>query len=246
MKLTMKPAVNLIFRGLVILALLGSATATAQDPDPDAPGLGAGERVDALVQRIQLEQSRLETLSARFSQRKESLLLLEPEVSGGRFWYQSPDRVRWEFEEPVNTVIVVRDDAMLTWYRDLGRAELVHVGKQADKILQYLGASHSLTSLQSYFDVKVGFPDDAEAPFSVSLDPRFERVKKRLAEMSIKLHRKLYVPVFLRYVEPDGDVTEMTFDELQVNQEIPADRFDLTLPEGVEVREIELSSKRSR
>lgn len=226
---------------LLAFALAFITPATAQEPDPDAPGLDSATRVEALVERIQIEQARLKTLSARFSQSKESLLLLEPEISGGRFWYQAPDRVRWEFDAPISTVIIIRDDAMLTWYRDLGRAELIHVGKQADKILQYLGASHSLTSLQTYFDVQVGFPDDPEAPFSVQLDPRFERVKKRLAEMSLKLHRKLYVPVFLRYVEPDGDVTEMTFDELRVNEEIPAERFDLTLPEGVELREIELS-----
>lgn len=225
---------------LILVVLLTGWEAQAQDdlPDPDAPGLDAATRIEVLQERIRQEQSQLITLTARFTQRKESKLLLEPEISTGRFWYQAPDSVRWEFETPVSTLIVLRGETMLTWYRDLGRAEIVHAGKQAEKMLQFLGASPSLESLKKYFDLRIGFPDDPTAPFSIRLDPRFARVEKRIAEMALRLDRELYVPVFVHYVEGGGDETEITFEELRVNEEISTDLFELTLPEEVEVHEI--------
>jgi outer membrane lipoprotein-sorting protein len=47
----------------------------------------------------------------------------------------------------------------------------------------------------------------------------------------------------MRYVAGDGDVTEYEYHDLKVNSRIPADRFDLDLPPGVEVREIDLGRK---
>ena len=234
-----------LFDALLAALLLGTALTApvaAQDPDPDAPGLSPTERLAALVERIHLEQSRLTSFEASFTQRKESMLLVEPEVSEGRLSYQAPDKVRWEFNSPNDTVVIIREGEMLTWYRDLGRAELLQVGRHADRILQYMSAGNSLETLKKYFNVSVRFPE-SDAPYGVDLEPRFSRVAKRLTEMSMKLHRDLYVPIQLRYVEPDGDVTELELADVRVNIELSSDLFETALPEGVEVREISIGEE---
>lgn len=224
------------------LALLLAAPLVAQTPDPDAEGLSGSERLAALVARIQEEQAALRSLEATFTQRKESALLLEPEVSEGQVSYQTPDRVRWELSEPSPTVVVIRQGEMLTWYQDLGRAEVLHVGRQTDQILQYMTIGSSLETLKQYFTVIVRFPD-GDAPYDIELEPRYERVRKRLAGMRIKLDRKLFVPVELHYTEADGDTTELHFSDIRVNQDLPAERFETALPEDVEVREIHLGEE---
>jgi outer membrane lipoprotein-sorting protein len=52
-----------------------------------------------------------------------------------------------------------------------------------------------------------------------------------------------YLPVRLRYVEADGDVTDYEFSDFRVNTEIPAERFELDIPSGVEVRTIDLDRR---
>ena len=233
---------------LVVFLLAASPLAApllAQAPDPDAEGLNSRERLAALVARIQTEQESLRTLEASFTQRKESLMLVEPEVSEGVVSYQAPDRVRWELSAPTPTVVVIREGEMLTWYRDLGRAELLHVGRQTDQILQYMSVGGDLETLKQYFTVSVRFPK-GDAPYEIDLDPRYERVRKRLAGMHIKLHRELFVPVELQYTEADGDVTELHFRDIRVNQDLPEERFETTLPEEVEVREIDLGQETSK
>ena len=207
-----------------------------QLPDPDAEGLTLGERFAALMARAEDRQSHLETLEASFEQRKESVMLLEPEVSTGTLAYRAPDRVRWDFTSPTPTTVIVGGQEMLTWYRDQGVAERRHVGDSADRMLQMLGPGASLETLRSYFDVTAAFPAEETAPYRLELKPRMRRIERRLRSLTLALDRDLFVPIYVRIEEAGGDVTELRFSDLRINGEVPAERFELDLPDGVEVR----------
>jgi outer membrane lipoprotein carrier protein len=214
-------------------------------PDPDAPGLALPARLDALLERVQYEQKRLQTLEADFVQEKASEFLAAPETAKGHVSFAQPDKVRWEYRSPKPIELLIRDDVMLTWYRDLGRAERVKVGRLSSQVFQYLNASGSLESLLRYFRANVTFPAAGE-PYKIELVPRFARVARRLAAMTLWVDRKLFLPVRVRYAEPNGDVTEYRLLGLAVNGAIPEERFVLNLPAGVVVREIDLDGGRGR
>ncbi|MEM9593144.1 MAG: outer membrane lipoprotein carrier protein LolA [Acidobacteriota bacterium] len=251
-------ALLVLAAALSLILVPGAALGDKAPPDPEAPDLPLDERLELLVERVKYEQSRLETMEARFTQNKESLMLLEPEESTGYFWYHAPDRVRWDFERvegesdapqgaadgnDVDTVVLISGGEMLTWYRDLGRAERVNVGKQADRVMEYVSAGNSLETLQRYFSLRVSFPEEPDAPYRLRLTPRFERVSKRIKEMALHIDRKGYYPVYLKYVDPDDDVTELHFHDVVVNQAIDDQRFDVDLPADVEVQEVALGGR---
>jgi outer membrane lipoprotein-sorting protein len=231
-------------RNLLLLALFAacglSATGAAgapKLPDPRDPALRGAEKVTALVERVKLEQSRIATLEARFVQRQESSMLVEPDVSQGVFSYAAPDSVRWEYLRPKPISVVIAGEEMTTWYRDLGRAERLTVGRYSNQVLKYLGASGSFETLMDYFRVTVAFPSDPAEPYRLELLPRYERIARRLESMTVWIDPARFLPVRLRYVAADGDVTDYRFEDLKVNQEIPRERFRLVLPAGVEVRD---------
>ena len=215
-------------------------------PDPDAEGLRITERLEILIERIKLQQAELETMEAEFVQIKESEMLVETQESRGYFWYQAPDQVRWDFADPDDMVVLIREGSMLTWFQDLKRAERVNVGRQADRVMEYLSASNSLRTLQRYFNLQVAFPKDSEAPYDLKLSPRVDRVAERIAGMQIKLHRTGFYPVYLRYEEPGGDVTELRFEKVVVNEPIEEGRFEIELPDDVDVQTLEFGSKRKK
>ena len=237
---SLRSILRLVLLALTALLLPVGAALGQDEPDPTDEGLSAGERLEALIERIKLTQSNLVTMEADFEQHKASQLLLEPEVSSGHFWFQAPDRVRWSFASPTDTLVAISEGSMLTWYRDLGRAERVDIGKQADKVMEYLSASNSLETLQRYFSVRVTFPAHEGEPYALQLDPRFDRVAQRIEQMAIRLHPEGFYPLYLKYVEPDGDSTEFTFENIVVNQDIAADIFEIELPDDVEVRTLQL------
>jgi outer membrane lipoprotein-sorting protein len=226
---------------LLLLAAVVSPAAAAEGsvPDPTDASLSPTARLRALIDRVRLEQKGLATLEASFVQRQESSMLVEPQVSKGMFSYAAPDRVRWEYQSPKPISVVIDGREMTTWYRDLNRAETIKIGRYSNQVFKYLGASGSLDSLLDYFRVTVSFPG-ADRPYTLVLVPRYERIAKRLASMTLELDPRSFLPVHLRYVTADGDVTDYTFGNLKVNAGIPQDRFELNLTDGVEVKKVDL------
>ena len=227
---------------LLTLAVLTPALAAGQKslPDPRGAGVEPGKRLALLVERVRLEQSQMRTLEAEFVQLKESAFLLEPSEAQGVFSYQAPDRVRWEYQTPDPISLLVAGDEMTTWYHDLGQAERIHVGRQTQRVLDYLGAGSSMDSLLEYFDARLAHSSDTSLPFRLELLPRFERVARRLREMTIWIDGERFLPIRLRYVEADGDVTDYRFSNLRVNGEFPDDRFQLDLPQEVDLKVVDL------
>ncbi|MFQ5526653.1 MAG: outer membrane lipoprotein carrier protein LolA [Thermoanaerobaculia bacterium] len=234
---------------LGLLMLAAGAIGSAQLPEErDVPSpldrsLPPSARLEAVAERVRRAHDSLETLEAEFSQRKQSALLLEPDVATGRFSYTAPDKVRWEYLSPDPISLVIADRTMTTWYRDIGQVERAAVGAQADRVLRYLGAGTSLDRLLEYFTVSLSVSAKEGEPLKLKLSPRFERVARRIQEMELWLDPGLYLPVRLRYVEGDGDVTEYNFANFRKNEGIPSDRFELEWPEEVEVREVQLDSR---
>lgn len=204
-----------------------------------APGLTGSARLEALVDRVKRRQKELSSLEADFVQVRASEFLTTPETSRGTFSYRAPDLVRWEYLEPRPVSLVIRDDEMTTWYRDLGRAERLKVGKVSGQIFKYLNATGSLESLLKYFSVSFSLPHGDE-PFRLELDPLYARIGKRVSHLSISIDRGLDLPTAVRFEEPNGDSTEYRFENLKPNVTIADDRFDLVLPEGVVVTEVDL------
>lgn len=235
-------AVALIAALLLGLPVTAAAAPASKLADPDDKSLSGGERLDALMERVRQAQDGIETLEADFVQRQESAMLLEPEVSEGRFSYVAPESVRWEYATPKPISVVIDGEEMTTWYRDLERAERLKVGRYSNQVLKYLGASGSMDALMEYFSVRVRFPeaDAADQPYRIELIPRYERVAKRLKSMTVWVDHERYLPVRMRYVAADGDVTEYEFRDMKLNAKIPAERFELQMPASVKVREITL------
>lgn len=230
---------------LVAVCLLGPVGAFADEeplPHPRREELSPTGRVDALVERVRIEQGKVNSLRADFVQRKESSMLAAPLESRGGFTYLAPDRVRWEFLSPDPISILIREQEMITWYRDIERAELVSIGQQSRKVLEYLGASSSLDELLEYFLVTLTVPEDETEPYVFDLAPKFDKVAKRIRGMTIWVDPVHFLPRRLRYVEADGDVTDLEFENLEINAEMPADHFELEIPASVDVRQVELET----
>lgn len=228
-----------VFRILILLAVgLPFQAGAESQPHPRSPELGAADRLQALLQRTRSEQEKIVTLEADFIQLKESDMLIEPETATGMFSYEAPDRVRWEYSSPNPISLLIEEGKMTTWLRDLDLAEEVQVGKQSQRILKYLGAGSSLKDLLEYFEVALSLPDDESKPYRLDLLPRYARIAKRISEMKIWIDPSRFLPIRLKYVEADGDVTEYQFTNLLINEELPEDRFVLQFPANVDVRSV--------
>ncbi len=54
----------------------------------------------AVFARIEKTVSAVKTVTSEFRQERRLAMLKEPALSGGRFYYEKPDKLRWEFADP--------------------------------------------------------------------------------------------------------------------------------------------------
>ena len=226
----------------LVLAMAGP-TSASELIDPLGEGLTQRERLDALVQQVKVAQSDIQTMRSEFERRQTSELLLEPEVSRGRFSYSAPDRVRWEYREPHPIDTLIEGETMITYYADLAKAERYAIGQYSERVFEYLGARGSLETLMNYFELTAEFPEAAGDPYHLILLPRYKRVKKRLDSMELWIDPDKFLPIQLRYVLPGGDSTEFKFEDLKINGDLDDSSFQLDLPAEVEIRSVDLKGR---
>ena len=67
----------------------------------------------------------INTISAEFIQTKNLEILKEPLLSRGRFFYQAPDSIRWEYISPIRTLTLMQGDKLqrFVWSQNSWRSD---------------------------------------------------------------------------------------------------------------------------
>ncbi len=235
---------------LLLLAPLAGALAadgaTAPAPPHRPPAreqsldnLHGAEKLTALIRNVSQVQAATKTLVADFEQRKVSHLLAAPSVSQGRFYFEAPDKVRWEYTAPRPMTVLLSGGVAIT-YRPLEkRAERIEVGRVQRKVFRFLGASEPLEELERYFAFT--FIDRGPGhDYTLSLKPTAHVIKKRIREVEVDIDRETFLPVAVSYSETDGDSTAYAFHAIVRNKPLDAGLFRLELPPDVQVVEMKL------
>lgn len=95
-----------------------------------------------------------------------------------------------------------------------------------------------MEDLLQYFELTLTVPLDTADPYVFDLAPRFDKVAKRIQGMTVWVHPDYFLPTRLRYIESDGDVTDIRFENMRINKGVPEEHFELELPTTVEVRRV--------
>ncbi len=223
-------------RAWFFLAVWSFASLGAGTP---VEGLSGKAKLDAVLKEISKAQLAVQTIQADFKQTKVSRLLKEPSVLQGVFYYQAPDKVRWEYRNPRETVVLVTAREMVTYRPSERLAEKVELGRNQRKLFAFLSASEPIANLSRHFSFALRDPGGA-GNYVLVLTPVTHQLKKRLHHVELVIERKSFLPVTVSYTETDGDTTSYEFSQVKINQPLPATLFSLDLPPGVRVVELKL------
>lgn len=226
--------------GAFFLCLLAAAAVLAQDPVP--PELKGTEKVAVVLARVAEAQARVQTITARFEQVRESRLLAAPSRSRGVFYFVAPDSVRWEYQSPRPMQVVIADGVAITYRPGEKRAERMEIGRMQRRVFRFLGAAEPLDTLKRYFSFTFRDAGDDSA-YQFVLDPGTVALKRRLKQVEVAVDRARFIPVAVSYVEADGDRTAYTFHDVELNRPVATELFALHLPGDVQVVEIKLAAR---
>jgi outer membrane lipoprotein-sorting protein len=182
--------------------------------------------VEPLLQRLEKSGQAVETLAGSFTQRSRIKLFKRVLESTGRFYYQRPRRIRWEYLSPDPSTLVLDGDRAVL--RSPGAApQSFDLAKDAtmravfDQLSLWLGAG-SPDRLKQEYDVAA---EGSDAEPRLVLAPRAaSAVARAFTRIELRFDKALLLRgITMR--EPSGDEKEIVFGRIERNVKLPPDAF---------------------
>lgn len=183
----------------------------------------ASPETDALQQFVDTVQ----TLSASFQQVQKDENGHVLSASSGRLWLSRPGRFRWSYEKPYQQLMVCDGKQLWQYDPDLKQAMVRPAGATLQGTPAQLLTDRA--ALARHFAVEgAGTEDGAQR---LKLVPRAADAEFA----SVELWLRGGTPVRMRFVDPLGGVSEVTFADIAANTHLDAALFTFAPPKGTEV-----------
>ena len=166
---------------------------------------------------IQKESEKLTSVKARFTQSKNMRILSRPLVSTGSFYFKAPDSVRWEYDVPVKSILLMHKGLVKRYTQGTGGlTEDAGAALQSMNVMMQeiaLWSKGRFTESPSFAAVlKAG-----DGP-TIMLTPRDEGLAKIITGIEIALapdRPGVISTITIR--EGEGGTTVFQFSDVQIN-----------------------------
>ncbi|MEW6185024.1 MAG: outer membrane lipoprotein carrier protein LolA [Thermodesulfobacteriota bacterium] len=203
---------------LFFLILFGKAWGAVPETKPQS---NSTEVKDRVYSRIAASAEALRTVSSDFSQEKHLAMLKNPLISEGRFVYEKPDRLFWEFRRPAPAGFQVQGTKVKRWRGSLRQAETIAleedppVKAMVEQIFAWSRADFPW--LEKRYTIQVR----EETPTLLKLTPLSPQEKKFIGFIQIAFSPDWAYVRSVEIHEKRGDFTSIVFSGARVNQPIP-------------------------
>ncbi|OIN01442.1 cell envelope biogenesis protein LolA [Polynucleobacter sp. QLW-P1DATA-2] len=152
----------------------------------------------------------------------------------GHFVFQRPGRFVWDTQKPYEQKLIANGNQLILWDKDLNQATFRPAGQALASTPAAILFGES--SLDQHFDLiegeeRLGMKWVALVPKS---DPNAKK-KDDLPYTKISIGMVNGLPKALELMDGLGSVVLVTLDKIQLNVNLPANRFNFTPPAGAEV-----------
>lgn len=243
--------------GLLVLAgtMRADSGPTNQEFQPDwqtPPGKELSpDQVQELLRHLQKNMTGLSSLRTRFIQVNDLQILEHPVITRGQFLFIPPFQVRFDIEQPYQSVILVNDQKLARyekmgddWHklRPVSQEALIVVMKQT---AGWLSGRYDLSD-----DAPFALTATAGQITTIVLTPRIDAIKKNIDRIELRWNADRTQLAELLIFQSNGDRTLIRFlDEIR-NATYPAQLFDTSAdqpasPPSYPIRQSETDDSRS-
>lgn len=185
--------------------------------------------LDAIISKIQKTYEGIQDIQADFVQLTTSSATKEMQKADGLVYFKKPGMMKWEYKSPTNDIIVSDGRTIWAYQQDIGQ---VMIGDASNS-----GASISNNFLAGMGNLKKDFDIELEKPGSNSyvlkLNPKVPQ--PNIQRLYIAVDKKTSLVKQTIVFDLLGNETKVIFENLKINQSVPANIFQFKIPEGVRV-----------
>jgi len=174
------------------------------------------------MQELQSTAATVTSVKAAFIQEKHMKILAHPLTSQGTFLFKAPDSLRWEYDRPVRSILVLHNGKIRRFVKKNGRlTEDASAGLQSmqvvvQEITQWLGGR---------FEENPAFTATLEPGAKIVMTPRDEAIARLVRRIEILLSDRPGVIKSVTIYESEDSFTRLDFRNVTLNSELDADAF---------------------
>lgn len=168
-------------------------------------------------EQIQKTAGNITSVQAEFVQEKHLPILAKPLVSRGVFYYQEPRSLRWEYQQPVRSILMIHDGRVKQYVAgSSGLKEQRGGGLEAMQIVM-----EEITQwFKGRFDANPMFKAELAPEGRIILKPKSEAFGAVIDQIVIELSEAPGVIQRVTIYESKTAFTQMTFTHTRLNEKI--------------------------
>ncbi len=171
---------------------------------------------------IQAGAGSVTSVQAEFVQKKHLPILEKPLISTGVFYYQAPRSLRWEYRDPIRSILLMHDGRVRRFVADAsGFRQESSAGLQAMQVV----LEDISQWLKGRFDQNPMFTARLLPGRQIVLTPREAAMGEVIQRIELNLAPEPGVIRSVLIYENESSYTEMIFSRTVLNQAIAAELF---------------------
>jgi len=184
------------------------------------------------VRNLEAAFARLRSLTADFEQEHSSAVIATPLRETGKFYFQKPDQMRWEYDEPEPQIFVYKEGRV--WNYIPADRQLIRYVLSPE---QQNGAVFALLTGRArleadYLVEPAEFPTDTRSAVQVKLLPK---VEGDFAHILLEIDARTWLISKIVTLDTAGSRQEFVFRKLKVDPRLKPSTFEIKVPEGTEI-----------
>lgn len=169
--------------------------------------------------------AKVSTVKAGFVQEKHMKILARPLISRGTFLFKAPDSLRWEYTQPVKSVLMLHKGQTRRYVDKEGvlvedaSAGLHSMQMVVQQITQWLNGR---------FDENPAFSATLEPGPTIVLTPKDKALARLIQRIEIELSQRPAVIESVTIYESEDSYTRLLFQDVTLNRPLADAAFSIT------------------
>ncbi|HAP69587.1 MAG TPA: hypothetical protein DCR04_07655 [Flavobacteriales bacterium] len=177
---------------------------------------------DSNLTELKSALAKMESIKGDIKQEKGFSFLTEKLISEGVFLYQKESKLRWEFKEPIEYIILINENSMRL--KEEGEEKkykgMNQILRQVKEII--LGCIDG--SIMTNSNYKTAFFAN-ESGIRIQLQPKAKNLKEFIQQIEVEFSIEGSMLHKVTLTDPSGDMTDIRFSNIVVNEKIDAAAF---------------------
>ena len=185
--------------------------------------------LNAIISKLQKTYEGIQDVQANFTQLTTSVSIKTTQKAEGVVYFKKPGMMKWEYKSPTNDIIVSDGRTIWSYQQDIGQVMVGNASDSSASISNNFLAG--MGNLKKDFDIELEKPDNNS--YVLKLNPKVPQ--PNIQRLYIAVDKKTSLVKQTIVFDLLGNETKVIFENLKINQSVPANIFKFKIPEGVRV-----------